>query len=179
MAVRIRPSLLDAVAGAIQGACIGDALSMPAHWFYNPDDIARAFGGRLVDFRAPPVRHPSSIMSLSNTGGAGRGGRDGSIIGDVINHGKKKFWGVPYMHYHQGMSAGDNTLNALCARVLIRSIIECGGHYSPASALKAYTTFMTTPGSHNDTYAESFHRIFFANYAAGRPPSDCSGETWL
>lgn len=55
-------------------------------------------------------------MSLSNTGGHGRGGQQGSIIGDVINHGKKKFWGVKGVHYHQGMSAGDNTLNAICAR---------------------------------------------------------------
>lgn len=26
---------------------------------------------------------------------------------------------------------------------------------------------MTTPGTHNDTYAESFHRDFFKNWAAG------------
>ena len=41
----------------------------------------------------PKARHPSSIMQLSNTGGAGRGSQTGNIIGDVINHGKKKFWG--------------------------------------------------------------------------------------
>ena len=59
---------------------------------------------------------------------------------------------------------------------------------------------MTTPGTHNDTYAESYHRDvrgiehqhlfylylsmhffffflqFFANYAAGKPPSECAGE---
>jgi hypothetical protein len=46
----------------------------------------------------------------------------GFCAGDVINHGKHKFWGVPGMHYHQGMKAGENTLNALCARVLLRSI---------------------------------------------------------
>ncbi len=34
----------------------------------------------------------------------------------MINHGKHKFWGVPQMHYHQGMKAGENTLNALCMR---------------------------------------------------------------
>ena len=31
--------------------------------------------------------------------------------------------------------------------------------------LQSYVQFMTTPGSHNDTYAESFHRDFFSNYA--------------
>lgn len=40
-------------------------------------------------------------MSLSNTGGHGRGDQTGSIIGDVINHRKKQYWGVPRMHYHQ------------------------------------------------------------------------------
>jgi hypothetical protein len=98
------------------------------------------------------------------------------VIGDVINFGKKKYWGVPGMHYHRGMAAGDNTLNALCARVVLRSILENGGRFSTAAVLAAYVTFMTTPGSHDDTYAESFHRIFFANYAAGRPPVECSGQ---
>jgi ADP-ribosylglycohydrolase len=34
---------------------------------------------------------------------------------------------------------------------------------------------MTTPGSHNDTYAESYHRQFFANYDRGIPPERCAG----
>jgi hypothetical protein len=33
---------------------------------------------------------------------------------------------------------------------------------------------MTTPGTHNDTYAESFHRDFFKNWAAGVPPEKCA-----
>jgi hypothetical protein len=36
---------------------------------------------------------------------------------------------------------------------------------------------MTTPGSHNDTYAESFHRDFFSNWARGVPPEQCSKGT--
>ena len=59
-----------------------------------------------------------SIMAVSNTGGHGRGGQEGNIIGtffhprnwppdsfiagDVINHGKKQFWGKRNVHYHQG-----------------------------------------------------------------------------
>ena len=34
---------------------------------------------------------------------------------------------------------------------------------------------MTTPDSHRDTYAESYHREFFANYARGIPPGRCAG----
>lgn len=40
-------------------------------------------------------------MHLSSTGGHGRGDQSGTVIGDVINHGKRQFWGVPGMHYHQ------------------------------------------------------------------------------
>jgi hypothetical protein len=49
--------------------------------------------------------------------------------------------------------------------------------YDPKRFLNDYVTFMTTPGSHNDTYAESFHRDFFANWAKGVPPEQCSRGT--
>lgn len=106
------------------------------------------------------------------------------------------------------MQAGENTLNAVCARLVTRGIAARGA-YSPAGFLEdcewrgaapsgvgahqqlrrpasgylpaclrspachlalaashpptlhADVSFMTTPGSHNDTYAESFHRDFF------------------
>ena len=34
---------------------------------------------------------------------------------------------------------------------------------------------MTELGRHNDTYAESYHRDFFANYAKGVLPENCAG----
>ena len=102
--------------GCRAGVFIADALAMPVHWFYNPSDVPRYFEGGIRGYEAPKPNHPSSIMDLSNTGGHGRGGQEGSIIGDVICHGKKQFWGVPGTHYHQGMSPGQNTLNALCTR---------------------------------------------------------------
>lgn len=51
------------------------------------------------------------------------------------------------------MAAGENTLNAVCARVVMRGIAANGGIYSPERFLEDYVAFMTTPGSHNDTYA--------------------------
>jgi ADP-ribosyl-[dinitrogen reductase] hydrolase len=32
----------------------------------------------------------------------------------------------------------------------------------------------TTAGSHNDTYASTAHRMFFANWAAGVRPEECA-----
>lgn len=33
---------------------------------------------------------------------------------------------------------------------------------------------MTTPGSHNDVYAGTCHRMFFANYVNGKDPKKCA-----
>ncbi|GLI63555.1 hypothetical protein VaNZ11_006408 [Volvox africanus] len=167
--------VLDRIRGALWGIFIADALSMPVHWYYNPGDIRRDFG-IIESYQAPKARHPSSIMSVSNTGGHGRGGQSGRIIGDIINHGKHAFWGKSGVHYHQGMKAGENTLNAICARVVLRNLAREKG-YNTTSWLQDYVTFMTTPGSHNDTYAESFHRDFFRNWAAGVPAERCSQGT--
>jgi len=59
----------------------------------------------------------------------------------------------------------------------MRDITANGGKYAPGSFLKAYVDFMTTPGTHNDTYAESFHRDFFRNWANGVPPEQCARGT--
>jgi len=88
---------------------------MPVHWYYNPGDILRDFGGPIARYEAPKVgewvngwkgegvvscthhtlrqpcaaqaRHPSSILNLSNTGGAGRGGQSGALRVEVAHVG--------------------------------------------------------------------------------------------
>ena len=163
----------DRLRGALWGMFVGDALAMPVHWYYNVAALQQDFG-TLRDYQAPKNFHPSSIMSLSSTGRAGRGSQEGEVVGGVILKGKKPYWGQPHTHYHQGMQAGDNTLNLRCVRVLIRSL-NAAGRYDPAAFLHDYIAFMTAPDSHNDTYAESYHRDFFANYARGLPPERCAG----
>ena len=112
-------------------------------------------------------------MSLSNTGGGGRGSDKGEIVGSVILHGKKQYWlkGGQY-HYHHGMQAGENTLDAIITNVLLKDMIKNVGFKQP-EFVSSYITFMTTPGSHNDAYAGTCHRMFFKNLVAGREPSDC------
>ncbi len=159
--------------GALWGMFIGDALAMPVHWYYNIAALWQDFG-TIRDYQAPKVHHPNSIMALANTGKAGRGSQEGDIVGSVILKGKKQHWGQANRHYHQGMQAGDNTLNLLCARVLLRSL-NAVGHYDSKDFLREYIRFMTEPDRHNDTYAESYHRDFFANYAQGVAPENCAG----
>jgi ADP-ribosylglycohydrolase len=157
---------------------------MPVHWYYNTADIERAFPGGIKDLEPAPEFHPSSIMSLHSTRRGGRSGQDRSqpdapeIIGSVILKGRRHLWGQANRHYHHGMQAGDNTLNAHCARVLMRSIVQSDGRYSRDHFLQSYIEFMTAdPPRHRDTYAESYHRGFFANLVAGKPPHQCGART--
>lgn len=163
----------DRMRGALWGMFIGDALAMPVHWYYNIAALWQDFG-QIRDYQAPKAHHPNSIMALANTGKAGRGSQEGDIVGDVILKGKKHHWGQANRHYHQGMQAGDNTLNLLCARVLLRSL-NAKGYYDSTDFLHEYILFMTEPDRHNDTYVESYHRDFFANYAKGIAPEHCAG----
>lgn len=168
--------------GALRSAFVADALAMPVHWYYNPLDILRQFPGGISRFEAAPAFHPSSIMSLHSTrqGGRDHGSRRDrrEVVGDVILKGRRQFWGRPNCHYHQGMTAGENTLNAHCARVLMRSLIAHDGRYDRDDFLTAYIDFMTAdPPRHNDTYAESWHRGFFANLQAGQPADRCGAVT--
>jgi len=165
---------------ALRNQFVGDALAMPVHWFYSPLDIDRAFPGGIQRLEAAPAQHPSSIMVLHSTRHGGRGSQGGQreIVGDVILKGRRQYWGVPGMHYHRGMQAGENTLNAHCTRVLMRTLAAAGGHYNPAQFLQDYIAFMTAePPAHPDTYAESWHRGFFANLESGRPPERCGAVT--
>jgi len=70
------------------------------------------------------------------------------------------------------MAAGDNTLEGVLTRNVIRVVAEAG-KFDPAAIVADYVSFMMTPGSHNDTYASTAHRMFFANYVNGKPVGEC------
>lgn len=197
------PSLMqDRARAALQNLFVADSLAMPVHWYYRVGDIFAAFPNGVGVYEAPPEWHPSSIMSLHSTA---QGGRKSSakaapdVVGDVILKGRRHHWDRANVHYHVGMAAGDNTLNAHCARLLMRTLTEAEQNRthtasmetSPENADKAqlsaysvddfaarYIDFMTADDSqHPDTYAESYHRGFFHNYAQGVPPRKCAATT--
>ena len=137
--------------------------------------IRRVFGKPIAGYQAPlssAGQFPESIMALSSTGSAGRGSSEGDIIGTVINHGKKEFWkrGSGY-HYHCTLSKGENTLEGEMARLAMRSMTA--GDFDLDRMQQEYVEFMTKPGSHNDAYASSYHRMFFQNRAGGKALRDC------
>ncbi|CAE7027179.1 unnamed protein product [Symbiodinium natans] len=167
--------LAERTAGALWGLFAGDALAMPVHWYYGgPDQIREDFGGQLLSgFERSVHPYPDSIMQLSNTGGGGRGSSEGDVVGGVILHGKKEYWRrYGQFHYHHTLEAGENTLEASLVRVLLQSL-KSTGRFSADDFRRRYIEFMTTPGTHNDTYASTCHRMFFQKWRAGVDPKDC------
>ncbi|XP_061684019.1 uncharacterized protein LOC133505106 [Syngnathoides biaculeatus] len=171
------------VSEALWAMCAADAMSMPVHWYYNIHDIRRDFDGWISGFNSPRIKHPSSILSLSNTAGSGRASLSSAadrpeVVGNIILHDKLSFWksSSRSIHYHQGLKAGNNTLNVLCALRAARTLAN--GDFNDlshpdarAAVLVDYINFLTTPGTHGDTYAESCHRSFFSDWQDKRPTS--------
>jgi len=167
--------VLDRVGGALWGLFIADALAMPTHWFYGGSrQVKQMYGGPIKGYVAPIKDYPGSIMNLSSTGGGGRGGDGGDIVGKVINHGKKQYWTRQGQYfYHCTLAKAENTLEASLVRLVCESISENSGTFKPEEMRKKYMDFMQTPGSHNDCYASTCHRMFFANLKRGVPPEKC------
>jgi len=149
--------------GALLGMYIGDALAMPVHWYYDRRSLARDYG-RVTGYLAPKNPHPDSILWRSAYTPV-------NAKADIL-HDQGRFWGRPGVHYHQFLKAGENTLNLKLCTLLLNHLKENGG-YDADVYLADYIAFMTTPGSHRDTYVEEYHRHFFNNLASGRPPRAC------
>ena len=54
----------------ILGLFIGDAVSMPVHWYYDVTMIKYDFKGWISKYESPKDKHPTSILKISNTGSA-------------------------------------------------------------------------------------------------------------
>jgi ADP-ribosylglycohydrolase len=174
--------MIERAKNALQALFIGDSMAMPVHWYYKVSDIYKEFPNGIFQFEDAPAYHPSSIMSMHSKQQGGRKylnkKQQKNIVGDVILKGKGKYWGQSNIHYHHGMKAGDNTLNAHCARVLFQTLISTDGKYHRDVYLQNYISMMTSDiPQHKDTYAESYHRGFFANYIKNRDIFNCGAVT--
>jgi len=184
------------IANALWGLFIGDALAMPAHWFYNIGNIAKVFDGGLRGCVDPPHPHPESFMVgmtySPDTDMAKRQNRSYDILHEHIRYYRTTYSDlnikgedresehgnpVPRLenryHYHHGLKAGENTLGAHLVRVLMRSIIQ-SGRYDPRVFLDNFIAHLTTPGKNRDPYTEIYIRRWFENYANGIPPHACA-----
>jgi ADP-ribosylglycohydrolase len=184
------------IRNALWGLFIGDALAMPAHWFYSLSNIQQYFDGGIRKFEAAPHPHPESFMVgmtySPDVETANRLGRPYDILHEHVRfyetsysestihsseqeseHGNP----VPRLeerfHYHHGLVAGENTLAAHLVRVLMRSVIRLG-RYEPQDFLEGFIAHLTTPGKNRDPYTEIYIRRWFENYSRGFPPHACA-----
>jgi ADP-ribosylglycohydrolase len=153
----------DRAAGAIYGMFIGDALSMPVHWYYNTNALKEDYG-QVTDFMKPRNPHPDSILWRSSYTPPNKST-------DIL-HDQSKYWGKRGIHYHQFLKAGENTLNLKLARELLR-LLNVQKHYSENKWLDRLVEYMTTPGCHDDTYIEEYLRHFFTQYGQGCDLTAC------
>lgn len=184
------------IRNALWGLFIGDALAMPAHWFYGLKNIQQYFNGGIRKYEAPPCPHPESFMVgmgyHPDVETANRLGRPYDIL-----HAHARFYDTSYsdlaipsseregehgnrvprlvdrFHYHHGLVAGENTLGAHLVRILMRSVIRIG-HYDPQDFLEGFVNHLTTPGENRDPYTEIYLRCWFENYSRGLPPHACA-----
>jgi ADP-ribosyl-[dinitrogen reductase] hydrolase len=160
------PSPRSRCRAALLGVMIGDALAMPVHWYYDREALARDYG-HVEDYLAPHGHHPDSWMD--------RYGNAPLETGIDIFHDQAPYWGQSGVHYHRNLHPGENTLNVRLLVLLMQSLIDNGG-YVPDDYLQRLVRFMTTPGTHNDTYIDAYLRAFFGKYARGHALKDCGIE---
>lgn len=156
-------STLDRMRGAAFGMFIGDALAMPAHWYYDTEALQRDYG-KITGFLTPRNPHPDSILWRSSFPPL-------SGVADIL-HEQRQYWGVKGIHYHQFLQAGENTLNVKLARELLL-FLQKNGSYDAELWLEEMVRFLTTPGNHQDTYIEEYLRHFFARYAKKKKLTEC------
>lgn len=181
---------------ALWGLFIGDALAMPAHWYYNTANVAKDFDGGISGYVDPPHPHPESFMVGMGYHPDVTTARRLDRAYDIL-HDHARFYHTSYTalkirsteregehgnpvprlddryHYHHGLKAGDNTLAAHLVRVLMRSVIN-RGRYDPNTFLADFIEYLTTPGRNRDPYTEIYIRCWFENYSRGLPPHACA-----
>ncbi|MDB4408549.1 ADP-ribosylglycohydrolase family protein [Akkermansiaceae bacterium] len=145
------------------GSLIADALSMPAHWYYDREALDRDYPDLSV-FQKPLSQHPDSILWRSEYSPVNE-------EADIL-HDQAQFWGERGIHYHQNLAAGVNTVNFQLARELYEQV-SAAGDYDILKWAERYAEFMRTPGAHGDTYVEEYHRAFFNRLASGKNILKC------
>ena len=184
------------IENALWGLFIGDALAMPAHWFYNIENIRKSFDGGITGYTDPPHPHPESFMVgmkfHPDVESARKLGRPYDILHeharfyktsygslDIATYERESSHGnsVPKLenryHYHHGLKAGENTRGAQLVRVLMRSVIR-SKRYSPQTFLNDFINHQSTPDLNRDPYTEIYLRRWFENYSTGLPSNLCA-----
>ena len=194
---------LQRIQNALWGLFIGDALAMPVHWYYNPDNIKKDFAGGITAYEAARHPHPESFMVgmgyHPDVQVANRLERPYDILHEHVRFYNTSFSNLEIdqiereaehgnptpslnerYHYHHGLQAGENTLGAQLVRVLMRSAVALG-RYDQQTFIDTFIDHLATPGRNRDPYTEIYIRRWFEHYTRGMPPYACAEQqrsTW-
>jgi ADP-ribosyl-[dinitrogen reductase] hydrolase len=168
-----RPSFHNRVAGSLRGMLVGDALAMPAHWFYSPTKLRHDYG-EIQGMVAPKPTHAESMVQgmsykgtidimhdkarfyegntvaaeeqkLSAEEIAARRDDHGNFVGAVESE---------RVHYHHNLKKGQNTANSCIARLAMRYISRKNAvqpdSYDPDEFLQHFYDYMTMKPDPND-----------------------------
>ncbi|MHC4958055.1 MAG: ADP-ribosylglycohydrolase family protein [Planctomycetota bacterium] len=192
------PDRAQRIRNALWGLFTGDALAMPAHWFYRLENIEEVFDGGITGYVDAPHPHPEAFMVgmayRPDVDKAQRLARPFDILHEHV-----RFYNTNYStlaiatgeresehgnatpaleeryHYHHGLKAGENTLGAHLVRVLMRSVVR-RGRYEPRAFVDDFVEHLVTPGRNKDPYTEIYLRRWFENYTRGAEHHNCAEQ---
>ena len=183
----------DRVKGALVGSVLGDAFTMPVHWYYDTEVLDKEFG-EVNAMLAPKPHQPGAMKA---------GGLDYAGTMDIMHDkaamyknaseeqkkvGIKDSAGNPIdleaetpVHYHATLAQGQNTLTGCLGRLTARYLVRSGNvKYDPEEFLAEFEKYMLTPPpadaakadpgqlvAHNDLFVDTYVRMYFA---ARSPP---------
>jgi len=163
------------VAASLYGMLVGDAVAMPAHWFYSPTKL-RADYGEVTEMVAPKATHAESMVQGMSYAGTidimhdkARFYTGNSLAAEAQKLTKEEiearrdehgnYIGVTEdsrVHYHATLKKGQNTVNGCIARLAMRYIAEKNAGqvdgYDPDEFLERFVEYMKTkPDPKNDS----------------------------
>ncbi|KAH8073264.1 hypothetical protein JL721_3251 [Aureococcus anophagefferens] len=154
-------ALRDRAAGSLVFSLAGDALAMPVD--YLEDARSAAGDGGVAGYAAPQAYHASNVFMADLWA---RDDKVRSAVGFNVLHKGAAAWPEKHAHPHGLLRAGENTLERLLLRVLLR-LVATQQFYFGYEYVTDYAEFMTDPESHNDSWADEGHVKFFASFRSG------------
>jgi ADP-ribosyl-[dinitrogen reductase] hydrolase len=147
----IPDAIADKLKGSLYGMLVGDAVAVPAHWFYSPESIRKEYGDITGIVAAKPNHAESMVQGVTYTGTVDiMHDKAHKIIAQMAklseeqeeamrdDHGN--FVGAQAserVHYHRSLLKGQNTANACIARLAMRYLgaTNTGGAVPPGRIL--------------------------------------------
>jgi ADP-ribosyl-[dinitrogen reductase] hydrolase len=119
------------------GMLVGDAISVPLHWYYDHGALRRDRAAHLAPIPGAVDAATGLQTSIVDTPAAMRGGHPSSCkyfqkmrgeevaaLGLIHGEDAVRLWDTPGTHYHATLSAGQSTSTTAIALMLMRLLVS-------------------------------------------------------